>query len=63
LGGLLEQLHYLIVLEFKYFLWKTEWVQFSVENVMRKDLNAPGCELLSSQLLPDQYLCSDFVSH
>jgi hypothetical protein len=37
-------------------------VQLSVGNVMREALNARGCELLSSRLLLDQYLCSDVLA-
>jgi hypothetical protein len=37
-------------------------VQLSVGNVMREALNAQGCELLSSRLLLDQYLCSDVLA-
>ena len=36
-------------------------VQLSVGNVMREALNARGCELPSSKLLLDQYLCSDVL--
>jgi hypothetical protein len=37
-------------------------VQLSVGNVMREALNAQGCELPSSTLLLDQYLCSDVLA-
>ncbi len=37
-------------------------VQLSVGNVMREALNARGCELPSSKLLLDQYLCSDVLA-
>jgi hypothetical protein len=37
-------------------------VQLSVGNVMREASNARGCELLSSKLLLDQYLCSDVLA-
>jgi hypothetical protein len=37
-------------------------VQLSVGSVMREALNAPDCELPSSKLLLDQYLCSDVLA-